>query len=215
MKHCILTGGGSKFGAILTEKFLDQGYIVHLITSSPSKWKNVPYVNTINVDWHRLDISKLKSLIPNIDHVDVIFFNHNASALSAERFNTTSLQNPRDWGHSYFVATQFPYYYIKILSKKINTETKIGWMLSELINQPNVNQVGFADYIGNKFTNACIMKSFSMTNSGCFFGLHPDGGTGTDPNTKAIHLVNIIDTYSHTSLNGNIFDSHGNSLNIF
>lgn len=215
MKQCILVGGGSKFGALLTKQFIEQDYRVHLITSNGSAWQNNTQVNVIDVDWHNLDITKLKFLIPDIDHVDVLLFNHNASALNIESFHSDSLQNPRDWQRSYFVATQFPYYYVKSLTKKINKGSKIGWMLSELIQRPVVDQVGFSDYIGNKFTNACIMKSFSLAGPSTFFGVHPDGGTALDPDLKAKNLVHLIDTYNHSTLNGNILDSQGNILNIF
>lgn len=209
MKHCVLTGGGSKFGADLTESFLELGYTVHLITSSGSKWQGVPNVNIIPVNWHELDISKLKTLIPPVEYIDVVLFNHNTSALSIDKFKSNSVQSLKDWQHSYFVATQFPYYYVKALSKKIDADSKIGWMLSELIKHQIVSQVGFSDYIGNKVANACIMKSFSINGPSCFFGVHPDGGTESDPKTKATNMVKLIDTYDRNKLNGNIFNSQG------
>lgn len=212
MKHCVLTGGGSKFGADLTESFLELGYTVHLITSSSAKWQGVSNVNVIPVIWHELDISKLKTLIPPVNYIDVVLFNHNASALSIDKFKFNEVQSLRDWQHSYFVATQFPYYYVKALSKKMDPDSKIGWMLSELINNRDISQVGFSDYIGNKVANACIMKSFSIIGPSCFFGLHPDGGTESDSKIKATNMVKLVDTYDRDKLNGNIFDSQGSIL---
>lgn len=215
MKQCIITGGGSKFGARLTENFLATGYHVHLITSNGQNWKHRENVSVIDVDWHNLDISSLKHLIPTVDHVDVMFFNHNASSLDIKKFSGSGLQSQKHWQQSYFVACQFPYYFVNTLSKKLSTNSKVGWMLSSLIKYPKTDQAGFADYIGNKVTNACIMKSFSQEHTSCFFGLHPDGGTEVDADTKAADMVNIINTAPIDVLNGNVIDSRGNTLNIF
>ena len=215
MKQCVLTGGGSKFGEHLTNSFLEQNYHVHLITSNGNKWRDRENVTVIDVDWKNLDINGVRHLIPAADHIDVILFNHNASALNAKSFAVGALQNPRDWQRSYFVACQFPYYFIHMLSKKLSNDSKVGWMLSELIKHPTPDQTGFADYIGNKFTNACIMKSFSDQHCSCFFGLHPDGGLAEAPLSKAADMIKLIDTYSIDSLNGKIFDSQGQSLDIF
>lgn len=215
MKQCVLTGGGSKFGAHLTNSFLEKNYHVHLITSNGNNWQNRNNVTVIDVDWKNLDISGVKNLIPVLDYADVILFNHNASALNAKSFAARALQNPRDWQRSYFVACQFPYYFVHMLSKKLSADSKIGWMLSELISHPTPDQTGFADYIGNKFTNACIMKSFSDQHPSCFFGLHPDGGVEASPSFKAKSMAELIDTYDVNFLNGKIFDSQGQLLNIF
>jgi hypothetical protein len=215
MKQCIITGGGSKFGAMLTENLLAKNYYVHLITSNSSAWSEKDNVNVIDVDWKNLDLKNIKDIIPVVNNVDVILFNHNASSLSLEKFYSNALQSSKHWQQSYFTACQFPYYFIHILSKKINESTKIGWMLSNLIQDPYIDQVGFSDYIGNKFTNACIMKSFSVNYPACFFGLYPEGGLTTDSATKAKNMIDFIDTADVKTLNGNIFDSHGTIFRMF
>jgi hypothetical protein len=125
------------------------------------------------------------------------------------------VQNPHDWQQSYFVSCQFPFYLVHALSDRINPNTKIGWMLSELIVNPVPDQVGYADYIGNKFTNACIMKSFSMNFPACFFGIHPDGGLSNQLDNKARDIVQLIDTKSIADLNGNIFSTQGELLELY
>jgi NAD(P)-dependent dehydrogenase (short-subunit alcohol dehydrogenase family) len=218
MKQCLITGAGTRFGRELTCKLLDAGYHVHLVTSAGKEWKSVKNLSVIDVDWNNIDIKNLKSLLPKInDQLDLIFFNHNASSLSEKKFKKSAVQNPKDWQHSYFVACQMPYYLIHALKNKITPQTKIGWMLSQLIKTVQDNQVGYADYIGNKFTNACIMRSFSRSYPACFFGMHPDGELETtyDFKEKAQNIVTLIDNKSCQELNGYIFSTQGTLLNIY
>lgn len=217
MKQCLITGGGSKFGAKITEQLLAQDYHVHLITSNPTAWQDHCNVTIINVDWKTLQLSDVRKCIPAVEKLDLIFFNHNASALSQNKFKKATLQNLQDWQHSYFVACQFPFYLIHSLHKRIESTTKIGWMLSELIAHPVDSQIGYADYIGNKFTNACIMKSFALNFPACFFGIHPDGGlneqSGLDK--KAQDIVQLVLNKPTNELNGNIFSTQGEILNFY
>lgn len=215
MKQCILTGGGSKFGALLTEEFINAGYYVHLITSNGERYKDNKQINVIDVDWNSLNMLSLRKCIPDVSHIDVLFFNHNASSLTNSKFLPTTMQNQKDWQQSYFVACQFPYYYVNLLSKKLSNSSKIGWMLSELIKWPLESHLGFADYIGNKFTNALIMKNFALTQDKCFFGLYPEYGVDEDALHKAKNIIHIIDSYSRDQLNGNILASEGYKLNLF
>lgn len=218
MKHCLITGAGSRFGRALTCKLLDAGYYVHLVTSAGKEWRSVENLSVIDVDWKNIDIKNLKSLLPKTNvQFDLIFFNHNASSLSETKFKKSSIQSPKDWQHSYFVACQMPYYLIHALNNKITPQTKIGWMLSQLIKTVQNDQVGYADYIGNKFTNACIMRSFSLSYPACFFGMHPDGELESemDFKEKAHDIVELIDNKSVQELNGYIFSTQGKLLNIY
>lgn len=217
MKQCLITGGGSKFGAKITEELLLQGYHVHLITSNPSPWQDRSNISVIDVNWKTLQLNDVRKCIPKTQHLDLIFFNHNASALNHNKFKKSTIQNFQDWQNSYFVACQFPFYLIHSLQKQIDSATKIGWMLSELIAFPIEDQIGYADYIGNKFTNACIMKSFSLNFPACFFGIHPDGGLNdkTIFDNKAQDIVQLIQHKTLTELNGNIFSTQGEILKLY
>lgn len=213
MKQCLITGGGSKFGQKITENLIHAGYHVHLITSNVEPWLDRPEVTPVLINWSTLGIADLKNLIPQTSKLDLIFFNHNSSALSATKFQPGKLQNYKTWQQNYFVACQFPFYLVHVMSNKIFSDTKIAWMLSQLIFNPTDSQVGFADYIGNKFTNACIMKSFSLSYPACFFGIHPDGSVSagdqsTDVN-KAKNLVKFIESSDVDQLNGKIFSTEG------
>jgi hypothetical protein len=205
MKNCLITGGGSKFGSKLTEQLVQTGYHVYLITGTQQVTS--PNITAISVDWHELKLQDIRRIISNLPDLDLIFFNHNSAALNQTKFNQNQIQNFKDWQQNYFVASQFPFYLIHSLKNKISNTTKIGWMLSELISNPVPSQVGFADYIGNKFTNACIMKAFAQSFPAIFFGINPESvGNNTDA-SKAIKIVELIE-YT-TELNGKIHNPDG------
>jgi hypothetical protein len=212
MKQCLILGGGSKFGSYLTKKFIEHGYHVRLVTGNPVPWADTDNVTTIPVNWGEISVTNIKDIIRNIPSLDVVFFNQNSSALNLENFKIGNLQNVSSWQQNYFAACQLPFYLIHSLKHKIS-HAKIGWMLSNLIRHPIDNQVGYADYIGNKFTNACIMKSFSLQSTGCFFGIHPDGITNDhDSLTKSNNIVHFIDQSTVEHLNGRIFSHSGIEL---
>jgi len=207
MKNCLITGGGSKFGYKLTDALISAGYHVYLITGTPNSYLNNSSVTVIPVNWKTLNLKDLRDVTVNLSKLDLIFFNHNASALNQTKFSQNQIQSFKDWQQSYFVASQFPFYLIHSLKNKISSTTKIGWMLSALISNPVSTQVGFADYIGNKFTNACIMKSFAQSFPAIFFGINPESVGNKADASKAIQIVELIE---HTSnLNGKIYCPDG------
>lgn len=211
MKHCVITGGGSKFGRNITQKFIDLGYFVHLITGTQIDWADASQVNVVLVDWKTIAVKDIRKLIPP-DPIDVIFFNHNSSALSKEKFQKGTIQNISDWQQSYFVASQLPFYLIHSAASRIKPDTKIGWMLSELIKHPVNNHVGYADYIGNKMTNACIMKSFALNFPASFFGINPE--LIEQSHNLADVLVDFVDRTGAQDLNGKIFYSNGQIFDL-
>ena len=214
MKNCLITGGGSKFGSLITNSFVNAGHQVYLITSSPNNYINIPNVSVIPVDWKNLNLHDIKNILTNLPNLDVIFFNHNSSALSLKKFSKNQIQNLKDWQQNYFVACQFPFYLVHALKHRISNSTKIGWMLTDLIKNPVDDQIGFADYIGNKFTNACIMKSFAQQFPAIFFGITPEsvGNFAHKDVEKANYIVDLID--NTTDLNGHIFCSNGDRLDF-
>jgi NAD(P)-dependent dehydrogenase (short-subunit alcohol dehydrogenase family) len=216
VKQCLITGAGTRFGRELTLTLCESGYHVHLVTSAGDEWKSAENVTVINVDWQKIDIKNIRALLPDSTHLDLIFFNHNSSALSKMKFEKSSIQRVQDWQHSYFVACQLPYYLIHSLQRQIHSNTKIVWMLSRLIQHVEDSEVGHADYIGNKFTNACIMRAFSRSYPACFFGMHPDDLVDqSDFKAKAQGMVELINNKSVQDLNGNIFSSTGEILDLY
>ena len=113
MKNCLITGGGSKFGSKITEQLVQAGYHVYLITGTQQSTN--PNITVISIDWHELKLQDIRGIISDLPNLDLIFFNHNSSALNQTKFNQNQLQNFKDWQQSYFVATQFPFYLIHSL----------------------------------------------------------------------------------------------------
>jgi NAD(P)-dependent dehydrogenase (short-subunit alcohol dehydrogenase family) len=211
MKRCVITGGGSKFGQHLTESLIQAGYFVDLITSNGNAWIGNSSVNVIPVDWKTVNLQDLGKLISK-HPIDLMFFNHNSSALSGAKFQRRTVQNVKDWQQSYFVSCQLPFYMIHSSANKISANTKIAWMLSESIKDLPDSEIGTADYIGNKFTNACIMRSFSLNFPACFFGINP--GPIAQNLNLAQDLVHLIEHTDIKTLNGNIFNSDGTVFNL-
>ncbi len=213
-KTCLILGGGSKFGRHLTENFLDQGYKIRLVTATPDPWTSHAGVEVVAVDWKTIAIQDLGKITAGITAPAVIFFNQNSSALSMDNFNSKKIQSPQHWQQNYFVACQLPFYIVQIMRAKFQ-QTKVTWMLSSLIKNPQLSQIGYADYVGNKFTNYCIMKAFSLTsnNNEAFFAMHPDGIAGTaDSLSKAQNMVSFIDQTAPTQLNGQVFSHLGQPM---
>jgi NAD(P)-dependent dehydrogenase (short-subunit alcohol dehydrogenase family) len=87
MKQALITGGGSKFGQKITQELVNAGYCVHLVTSNGARWADNPQVKVIPVNWQTLSISDIKFIIANLPKLDLLFFNHNASALTLENLH--------------------------------------------------------------------------------------------------------------------------------
>jgi NAD(P)-dependent dehydrogenase (short-subunit alcohol dehydrogenase family) len=213
-KQCLILGGGSKFGRNLTENFVACDYQVRLVTGTPGPWHDSSSVQTVAVDWKTLAISDIRRIVKDLSAVDVIFFNQNSCALSFENFKTNKVQSPSSWQQNYFVACQLPFYLVQALRSNFHN-TKVAWMLSSLIANPQDSQVGYADYIGNKFTNYCIMKSFSLSAgpNESFFAMHPDGiQDANDSANKAHNMVKFINNSDVSTLNGKIFSHTGTTM---
>jgi hypothetical protein len=175
MKQALLIGCGNKRGENIVNGCIDAGYSVTNIGSSMSK---IPTVSNIKIEWKTLDLIALHKITKTLkQNIDFIFFNQNASSLSQDDFAESKKTLDawtlvKGWSHSYWLSCQLPYVLIKTLEKNLNSNTKIGWMLSSFIN-PDISGVdAHPDYSGNKFTNYQIMKSFAKKYN-CF-GINPD-----------------------------------------
>ena len=90
MKNCLITGGGSKFGSKITEQLVQAGYHVYLITGTQQITD--PNITVISVNWHELKLQDIRHIISNLPNLDLIFFNHNASALDQTKFNQNQIK---------------------------------------------------------------------------------------------------------------------------
>jgi hypothetical protein len=217
MKSALLIGCGSKFGAFLTNQLLDKGYAIYSISSSTSTDPN-----HLTVDWKTVNVTHLEKFLKSCPDLDLIFFNQNASALSEPCFRGDSLPTlelwklEKSWSQSYFVSCILPFHIIHSLGNKCSEHTKVGWMLSTYVHShPNNSNLGFADYIGNKYQNYVVIKNFSRQHKSSFFGINPDNLTSQDHRDTAQQLTAFLENSSSEQLNGKIFYYNGNEEHNF
>lgn len=77
MKHALILGGGSKWGAHFTKNLADNGYAVDLITGSDFDYNNV---TSHKIDWVHSNPDNIKELLEPLKNktYDIIFFNQNS-----------------------------------------------------------------------------------------------------------------------------------------
>lgn len=172
MKKALIIGGGSKWGAVFT-RYLAKSYEVDLITGSDFKCKNV---RVHKVDWFGLNPENVTTICNGLDteHYDLIFFNQNTGGgpndISYEPGNPFPLDH---WNFQFWINCQLPYTIIHHLTDKISNKTKIGWMMTGLIDGKERELWKFAGYAAVKSTNLHIMRGFADRHPGIFFALNP------------------------------------------
>jgi hypothetical protein len=172
MKHALLLGCGSKWGATFT-KTVSKNYNVDLITSSNFNHENV---TTHNIDWFGSDLQTIKELADKINHkeYDIIFFNQNTGGGPNEQAYAPGDVFPIDhWNTQNWINCQLPYALIKLLSNSITETTKIGWMITGLVDGKDKNLWKYAGYASVKSTNIHIMRGFANQHRGIFFAMDP------------------------------------------
>lgn len=205
MKNALLIGCGSKWGASFTKNLSDNGYQIDLITGSNF---NYPNVNSIQIDWTNLTVDKIKELIANNKHYDLIFFNQNSGGAPNDHYlkpnNDLDLQQ---WNFHNWINCQLPYIIIKHLSSSIDLSTKIGWMLTGLVNGHNTDMFQYAGYACVKSSNLHIMRGFSQFHPGTFFAINPIWFPveeyDTDSNQIRLLVESLTDSDSGKSFNKN------------
>lgn len=201
MKNALLVGCGSMFGAVFTKNLADNNYQIDLISGSDFQYKNT---NTIhyeyyNKSWYndpaytdKMNVEFHKNLIDNIlfslkeKTYDLILFNQNPHYLFSP-LNDTKRNNYIDtnmlvWSLNYWIGCQLPYYISAYLNnnKSILSDTKLGWMISGLIETPATELSNWRDqsYISLKVHNMHIMKEFAYSSkinniNGIYFCYQP------------------------------------------
>jgi len=174
MKQALLIGCGGERGDKIVSACVESGFKVINIGSSQSKIKDV---QNIEIDWSKFDMAQAHKICRQIDSIDFIFFNQNASSLSRSDFtnkkDTIDMWGlVKSWSRSYWLSCQMPFFLIHSLGQKLQESSIMGWMLSSYtdINEKGVD--AHADYSGYKFTNFLIMKNFNKKYR-CF-GINPD-----------------------------------------
>jgi hypothetical protein len=212
--NVLLFGAGSKWGAHFTRYLADNGCKIDLITSKNFQYHNV---NTIPIDWNSVDMNKLKEILLNCKNktYDLIFFNQNSGGNPNDTmFIPGNILDQNNWNKSFWVDVQLPYYAIKILNQSIVDNTKIGWMLTGLINGHDSKFWKYAGYAAAKTANLNIMRGFSQASRGIFFCINPiwfpENQTQID--CESIHTI-ITSLVAED--NGKIFTKEGVEWSFF
>lgn len=212
-KEALIIGGGSKFGLQLVQEFLSQNWKVNVI--SGTKIEDHFNLKQLNVDWKKISVADVRDFLKTLSCQNFIFFNQNSSALSQSSFNLEIgsldlLKLEKDWLQAYFVSCILPYHIIHSLKNKISPGTKIGWMVSSLVTKQLSNQIGFADYIGNKFQNYLLMKNFSKNIDAVFFAINPDLLKAHSSSVNIQALIKFIENSTTSELNGKVLQFNTN-----
>jgi hypothetical protein len=203
-KTVLLVGCGSKSGLELTKSFLSANYKVDLITGTLS---NLP-VRSCVIDWQSLNPANIELFLKGSNRYDAIVFNQNARVLeptcySVDKFKTLDLWKINKlWNQAYYNNCILPFHIIHTLGSKCDTNTRVVWMLSELIYN-HIPGIGYADYIGHKYQNYVLMKNFSQNHTATFLGIN----RGKIP-LNPVDLIDFLEC-SSTDINGKIFYSNG------
>jgi hypothetical protein len=202
-------GIGKGIGAALVAHRRALGHTVYTISSVDGE-------NNYKVDWSTVNPTDLHRAVKALPDLDLVFFNQNASALSNKTFELNNYkplelwQQSKYWQQTYFVSCQLPFMLIHELGKRIQDHTRVGWMLSHLINDHQAD-FQYADYIGNKYQNYMLMKNFSQHHVGNFFGIEP----GSLPKTNFESQVDqISQIFAHQDLNGKVLCLDGSISSI-
>jgi len=172
MKKALIVGAGSKWGAVFT-RYLAKEYEIDLITGSDFKCKNV---KTHKVDWFGLNPPDIEKICQNLDaeHYDLVFFNQNTGGGPNDVYFNPGNPFPLDhWYFQFWINCQLPYLIIHNITDKISSNTKIGWMMTGLIDGKEREFWTYAGYASVKSTNLHIMRGFADRHPGIFFVLNP------------------------------------------
>lgn len=214
MKQALILGGGSKWGASLTKTLSQQGYFIDLITSNGIIDANI---QNHKVDWNTITISDCDHIIDNLDDkkYDIIFFNQNSGGGPNDiAYVPGGMNFPIEhWNRANWINSQITYYFIRRLANKIGTHTKIGWMLTGLIDGKDPEMWKYAGYASVKSTNVHIMRGFAKYHHGIFFAIQPSWFPEEDFEKDANSILNTIQGLSIKDT-GSIFTKEGENWSL-
>jgi hypothetical protein len=173
MNKVLLFGCGSKWGSYFTKNLADNGYTVDLITSTGLEYPNV---YNYKIDWFTSSEDYVNNLLEplTLKKYNLIFFNQNTGGGPNDQAFAPGHEFPvNQWNMHNLVNSQLPFVAIKKLSNSIHDNTKIGWMLTGLIDSRDSELWRYAGYASVKSANLHIMRGFSKYHHGIFFALNP------------------------------------------
>lgn len=200
----LYVGSGHGFASHFQQHRLQQGHTCYSVSRRTG-------TNTITVDWNTITANSLHRWLQNMPSLDLILFNQNASALSAESFEPAPAlsvwRQTKHWQQSYFVSCQLPWIIIQTLGTRVHAQTRVVWMLSGMVTRPFADP-SHADYTGNKFQNMLIMRNFAHTHPACFLGIDPGRIDSGQIQQQTAGLEQVI-ARPRSESNGRIFGLDG------
>jgi len=196
LKTALLVGCGRNFGYDLTKCYLDAGYSVWNMGSH-----SIEGCNFLEISWKTLDIVKLKEIAEHLPSLDSVFFNHYAGTrIKFDDFRfVNQKQELKDWTYTNWINCQMPVYLIKILSSKINKNTRIGWQLgwgNSLNLDMNDPQWQHVPYASQKLTNFMAMRAFAQLANGIYYATFPGHLTEDNRRERAERIFKIQESIS-------------------
>jgi hypothetical protein len=197
VKKALIVGGGSENGRPILDALLENNF--HIINIGSTAYQK-PQITNISVNWESLDIPDVHKHLSQFTGIfNFVFFNQNSSSLNLNDFSLNhddTLEVWRrlsDWKISHWLSCQLPFLVLHTIRKNLNSESKVGWMLSSYIDYRNKGSIDFADYSSYKYFNYLSMKSFGIENQIKTFGIYPDFSS-TDSKNKLKEIILHIAT---------------------
>lgn len=201
----LIFGGGSKWGYHFSKALKVFGYDVTVVTSSGTGLD----CKKILVNW-----KNLKTAEYILEHAqetyDLIFFNQNCpGAPNTEVFSKEGEFFLDNWKQSHWINCELPLQFIKNAEHRIHSDTKIGWMLTGLIINPDEENIKYAGYGAEKFTNYAIMRAFAQVHPGVFFAIQPGKLEESTNQKDALAVASMVSKFKAED-SGKCFLKNGN-----
>ena len=161
MKQALTVGCGSGTGSTIVDTLIEHEYsVINIGATANARCHN------IEIQWRDLQISNLHKISRFDKKFDFVFFNQNGSSLDANAFDPSSSDTLgtwkliKDWQHTHWISCQMPFLLLHNLRQNLNTDTKIGWMISSTMFWDQEDSAQYPDYSSQKYFNYLAMKCF-------------------------------------------------------
>lgn len=212
MKNALLIGCGSKWGAVFTNCIQAKNFHVDLITSS-NNFSDTPNVKTHKVNWQDYNESAVDEIAEKVSQTryDLIFFNQNSGGgPNGDWFKPNNIFSEDGWADTLKRDCMMSYRLVHKLTNSITEATKIGWMLTGLIDGKDPELWQYAGYGSMKSMHLFIMRGFANAHPGIFFAINPLWFPKGDEIKDAEAIFDIIKNIEPKD-NGKTFNKDGSN----
>jgi len=173
MKRILLTGCGSKTGKFLAQEYINAGWEVHAIGSTP-----VEGATNYTKDWDALRPEDVERYSYQLPELDAIWFNHNRPSPPTAKNIQSGILTQYDmnqWNKAIWVNNQFPILLIGLLKDRLSDNSTIGWAMgwgdiNRDIDSPSWDCLGYGF---EKVNNLMIMKAMARNHHSICYMIEP------------------------------------------